>query len=50
MVFISNQLIFVSAMVQRNSTGMDGKGKDKAIPLQAWTCLLGSMRFKFPDF
>jgi len=39
MVFISNHLIFVSAMVQRNSTGMDGtgKGKGKAIPLQACT-------------
>jgi len=26
------------------------QGKGKAFPLQAWTCLLGSMRFKLPDF
>jgi len=27
-----------------------GKGKGKAIPLQAWTGPEGSRRLKFPDF
>jgi hypothetical protein len=27
-----------------------GKGKGKAIPLQAWTCPEGSRRLRFPDF
>jgi len=27
-----------------------GKGKGKAVPLQTWTGLEGSMRLRFPDF
>jgi len=27
-----------------------GKGKDKAIPLQAWTDPEGSRKLRFPDF
>jgi len=34
----------------RHSDGGKGKGKDKAIPLQAWTGLEGSGRLRFPDF
>jgi hypothetical protein len=29
---------------------VDGQGKGKAIPLQAWTGLEGSRRLKLPDF
>jgi len=52
MVFNSSHLIFISVTVQKNSTGMDGKGKGKDgdIPLQTCTCLLESIIFRLPDF
>ena len=28
----------------------EDKGKDKAIPVQAWTCPEGSRRLRIPDF
>jgi hypothetical protein len=31
-------------------TGMNGKGKGKAIPVQAWTGPESSRRLKLPDF
>jgi len=34
----------------KSSTYFCGKGKGKAIPLQAWTGSEGSRRLRFPDF
>ena len=30
--------------------GLDGKGKDKAVPLQAWSGPEGSRKLRFPHF
>ena len=32
------------------SSQSSGKGKDKAVPLQAWSGPEGSMKLRFPDF
>jgi len=36
--------------LQINLQAVNMKGKDKAIPLQAWTGLEGSRRLRLPDF
>ena len=36
--------------VRVGGTGKKGKGKGKAIPLQAWTGPEGSNRLRLPDF
>ena len=33
-----------------NSEKLTGKGKGKAVPLQAWTDPKGSRKLRFPDF
>jgi len=30
--------------------GLEGKGKGKAVPFQAWSGPEGSRKFRFPDF
>jgi len=32
------------------SLDLIGKGKGKAVPLQAWSCPEGSRKLRFPDF
>jgi hypothetical protein len=46
-------LCFFMFVIQRFSSLVDqdkGKGKGKAVPLQAWTCPEGSRKLSFPDF
>jgi len=45
-IYLSHPIIKNSAFLSAD----EGKGKGKAIPLQAWTGLKGSRRMKLPDF
>ena len=40
----------MSARYVQYTYNVNGKGKGKAVPLQAWTGLEGSRRLRLPDF
>jgi len=40
----------MASMLEQEGRPLKGKGKGKAIPLQAWTGPEGSRRLRLPDF
>ena len=45
MISLSNDVFFMNCALK-----FKGKGKGKAVPLQAWTGPEGSRRLRLPDF
>jgi len=49
-IYKEDRLVLAALLAEKNMRLVKGKGKGKAIPLQAWTGNEGSRRLRLPDF